>query len=337
MTDFGCEQHLKYRDDVRYFCREHPKGPICVTVDWILNSIFFHRDRTNVAMIVQPPPFPPEPRIQQTVKPKRNRVGGGGGESSNNSMSSENTTNISATGKIPESKVNTTSSIFRGDVFAISLSKPTSGTLTFRYEDMESTIINNGGLLLSKSLLLAIKNDIKKAAASNTSRGYYVVSNSWVQTDGASSLPLLVELMKLGIKVVPVSLVWISSCVKNDRKYDPTEYPLLFQPQTWPIRRLSKSPSSTEIGKQDKFLISVSGFVDSSRYGIISMLDEVGADFTDNLTRNNTHLICKEGRGLKYTKAREWGLHIVSIEWLYHSIRYGFQKGSESKFPMAAS
>ena len=336
---------------MRYFCREHPKGPICVTVDWILTSIFFHRERTNIAMMVTPPPpppFPPEPRIQRKMNMKRKRVvvGGEGGESSNNSTSSENTTSVFAAGGIPESRAiqstistaTTTSSIFRGDVFAISLSKSTSGTLTFRYEDMASTILSNGGLLLSKSLLLAIKNDVKKSTASTINRGYYVVSNSWVPTDGAaSSLPLMAELSKLGIKVVPVSLVWISACVKNDRKYDPSEYPLLFQPQTWPIRRLSKPSSSNKIGRKDRFLISVTGFVDSSRYGIMSMLDEIGADFTDNLTRNNTHLICKEGRGLKYTKALEWGLHIVSIEWLYHVIRHGFQDGSESRFPLTAS
>lgn len=332
---------------MRYFCREHPKGPICVTVDWILTSIFFHRERTKIAMVTPTPPFPPEPRIQQTIKSKRNRgggEGGGGGESSNNSMSSENTTS----GRIPESKsrtipsTSTTSSIFRGDVFAISVSKPTSGTLTFRYEDMESTIISHGGLILSKSLLLAIKNDCKKSSTSNTNRGYYVVSNSWVPTDGgASTLPLLAELSKSGIKVVPVSIVWISACVNNDRKYDPTDYPLLFQPQTWPIRRLLKSHTSTKMGsrkEEDRFLVSVTGFVDSSRYGIMSMLDEIGADFTDNLTRKNTHLICKEGcQGLKYTKALEWGLHVVSIEWLYHIIRYGYVEGSESKFALTES
>lgn len=332
---------------MRYFCREHPKGPICVTVDWILTSIFFHRERTKIAMITPTPPFPPQPRIQQIIKSKRNRgggEGGGGGESSNNSMSSENTTS----GRIPESKsrtipsTSTTSSIFRGDVFAISASKPTSGTLTFRYEDMESTIISHGGLILSKSLLLAIKNDCKKSSTFNTNRGYYVVSNSWVPTDGgASTLPLLAELSKSGIKVVPVSLVWISACVNNDRKYDPTDYPLLFQPQTWPIRRLLKSHTSTKMGsrkEEDRFLISVTGFVDSSRYGIMSMLDEIGADFTDNLTRKNTHLICKEGcQGLKYTKALEWGLHVVSIEWLYHIIRYGYVEGSESKFALTES
>lgn len=315
-------------------------GPICVTMDWILTSIFFHRERTNVGLVIPPPPFPPEPRIQQTMKSKRNRVVERGGAvvgESSNSTSSENSTSKITAGKIPESKSNTSSSIFRGDVFLISLSKSTNGTLTFRYEDMESTITRNGGLLLTKSLLLAIKNDAKKSAASNTSRGYYVVSNSWVHTDGASSLPLLAELSKLCIKVVPVSLIWISACVKNDRKYDPIEYPLLFQPQTWPIRRLSKSSSSHTGERNDRFLIAVTGFVDSSRYGIMSMLDEIGAQYTDNLTRNNTHLICKEGRGLKYTKALEWGLHIVSIEWLYHIIRHGFHDGCERKFLTVAS
>ena len=208
---------------------------------------------------------------------------------------------------------------------------------------MEATIVSHGGLLLTKTLLLAIKSDAKKSiGTSDSERKYYVVAPRLIPLDSASPYPLVSELTRIpGIKVVLVNKVWISACVMDDRVYDPTDFPLLFQPQTWSIRLLqqpsSASPSSSLVKvKSNKFLISVTGFVDSSRYGITSMLKEIGAEFTDTLSRKNTHLICKQAEGKKYTKALEWGLHVVSIDWLYHIVRYGFDEGSEDRFSLAA-
>ena len=318
------------RDDVRYFCREHPRGPICVSIDWILVSIFH-----NTKIV---PPFPPEPQIL-----KRKARGSNGSVSSNN-------TSIAAKSKLKrKSKQSTTSSIFRGDVFAVvPLKTVPTGTLDFCCEDMEATVVSHGGLLLTKTLLLAIKSDVKKSITSEDfnserERKYYVVTPRLVPLDSASPYPLVSEITRIpGIKVVLVNKVWISACVMDDRVYDPEDFPLLFQPQTWSIRLLKQPSSSSSSSsslvkvKSKKFLISVTGFVDSSRYGITSMLKEIGAEFTDTLSRKNTHLICKQAEGKKYTKALEWGLHVVSIDWLYHIVRYGFDEGSEDRFSLAA-
>lgn len=246
--------------------------------------------------------------------------------------------------------------------------------LDFVYEDMESIIIDNDGLLLSRSLLreavtkVAVKKKMKKMehpikiavtpSSENPhynphgqSRTYYAISN--ILTDYSKN-NLLEELSNLGFDVVPVTSVWIAACVRNGCKYNPEEYPLLFQPQTWPIHRLHSwssrpaDPIMSLLGKGERkergarklnltFLMSVTGFADSSRYGIIAMLNEIGAGFTENLSRKNTHLICKEGSGQKYAKALEWGLHVVSVEWLYHVARYGYEEGSEGGFSFVAS
>ncbi|KAL3806017.1 hypothetical protein ACHAXA_000215 [Cyclostephanos tholiformis] len=171
------------------------------------------------------------------------------------------------------------------------------------------------------------------------SRKYYVVSNI---TPDYRLNNQLIELSNLGIDLIPVSSVWIAACTRNDCKYDPEEYPLLFQPQTWPIRlinsfadptkSLSENEGRNSIKPKRSLLISVTGFVDSSRYGIISMLHEIGAGYTDNLSRKNTHLICKDGSGQKYVKALEWGLRVVSIDWLYHIVRHGCEDESEERF-----
>jgi topoisomerase (DNA) II binding protein 1 len=67
------------------------------------------------------------------------------------------------------------------------------------------------------------------------------------------------------------------------------------------------------------------------------MIREVGAEYTDNLKSKNTHLICKEASGKKYEKACEWGLHVVSVDWLYHVVRFGYIEGCETKFSLKKS
>lgn len=315
-------------DDVHYFCREHPNGPICVSVDWVLTTIY---NRCCAAgMSADPPPaplFPPEPRPEdearhppplQLSRPKRR----------------------------PRRPV--TSSVFRGDVFAVVPSKPAEGTLGIHAKTMEATLTNHGGLILSKPLLLATRQDAKAAATHNTRRNYYVVSSRWIQLNCAASFPLLAELSKMGIRVVPVSPIWVAACVKNHLVFDPEEYPHLFQPQVWAVRLWSRPPppASTAVAPEEQggtsrdkeFSISVTGFVDSSRYGIVAALEAIrGPGFTDNLTRRNTHLICKEAQGRKYNKAVEWGLHAVSIEWLYHILRHGYKEGSEDRFSVVTT
>lgn len=310
---------------MRYFCREHPKGPICVSVDWILISIYHN---TIIAT-----PFPAEPQEQLKIKARK---------SSGVSVSSNNTTSIAAT-KSKLKRKSKTSSIFRGDVFAVvKLTTVPQGTLEYSYEDMEATVISNGGLLLSKTILLAAQKDAKQLSTATNNlereRKYYVVTPRIVPLDAASPFPLIAELSNVaGIKVSLVTPVWIAACIKDKIVHDPYGCPLLFKPQTWSIRLLHV-PKSEKKGASTKktFLISVSGFQDASRYAIISMLNEIGAECTDALSRKNTHLICKEAKGKKYTKGLEWGMHVVSIEWVYHIVRYGYDEGSEARFQLIA-
>jgi len=43
-------------------------------------------------------------------------------------------------------------------------------------------------------------------------------------------------------------------------------------------------------------------------------------------------LVCEKAEGHKYTKALEWGVHVVSIEWLHHIVKNGYKEGSEDRF-----
>lgn len=48
-----------------------------------------------------------------------------------------------------------------------------------------------------------------------------------------------------------------------------------------------------------------------------------GGEYKGNLTKDITHLIAKAHSGTKYTYARDWGIKIVSIEWLEQSLERG--------------
>lgn len=52
-------------------------------------------------------------------------------------------------------------------------------------------------------------------------------------------------------------------------------------------------------------------------------ISENGGSYRANLTKEVTHLIAKEPSGMKYTYAGEWGIKIVSVEWLEQSIERG--------------
>lgn len=48
-----------------------------------------------------------------------------------------------------------------------------------------------------------------------------------------------------------------------------------------------------------------------------------GGEYKGNLTKDITHLIAKAPSGTKYTYAGDWGIKIVSIEWLEQSLERG--------------
>lgn len=53
------------------------------------------------------------------------------------------------------------------------------------------------------------------------------------------------------------------------------------------------------------------------------LINDNGAEYRGNLTRDVTHLIAKEPTGSKYTYARQWEIKTVSIEWLQQSLERG--------------
>jgi len=79
--------------------------------------------------------------------------------------------------------------------------------------------------------------------------------------------------------------------------------------------------------------ISVTGFVWAPRTAIVQAIQAIGATYMDSMHQNKTtHLICEDRiaksekqcrNNQKVQKALEWGIHVVSADWLYHILQNG--------------
>lgn len=228
------------------------------------------------------------------------------------------------------------SSLFRGSVFALLRLSPPAGAVDFDTKELETCIMSHGGQMLSSELLEALRAD--KASKDSQLRNCYVVCWGGYTPVHMMVHPILsrIEKEKLCV-VVPVTPVWLYSCSADRKFMKQSKHSLLFQPQSWSIHQL---PESKRV-KEDGIKVSVTGFVGSERTGIIQALCVIGAHYTENLRNTNTHLICKESKGPKYEKAVKWGLHVVSVQWLYHIMEHGYAgkdgksgEGCEKRFSL---
>ena len=230
------------------------------------------------------------------------------------------------------------SNLFQGCVFAFIRLAPPSNGVDYDTKELESCVSAHGGKKLSSALVDALRVD--KASGDHELRNCYVVCWGGYTPVHTTVHPLLsrVEKEKL-CNVIPVSPVWLLTCSTDRKLVAPERRPVLFQPQAWPTRRLPESLRTPS--KTGGIRASVTGFVGTERTGIVHVLQSLGADYTESMRSSNTHLICKECKGPKYDKAVEWGLLVVSIDWLYHIMEFGYRgkggsedRGCEERFSL---
>jgi len=49
---------------------------------------------------------------------------------------------------------------------------------------------------------------------------------------------------------------------------------------------------------------------------LITILERVGASYSEELTLDNTHVICNVGKGPKYDMAKTWNIPVVKPDFL---------------------
>jgi hypothetical protein len=94
---------------------------------------------------------------------------------------------------------------------------------------------------------------------------------------------------------------------------------------------ITSTPSSTAVR------ISVTGFTGHERTAAIQPIQASGATYDDSMRQHiTTHLICadsivKSQQNQKFQKAQEWGIHVVSVDWLYHVLQHGGGKKKDEQ------
>ena len=65
----------------------------------------------------------------------------------------------------------------------------------------------------------------------------------------------------------------------------------------------------------------MTGFVGSERSDLKFLIRASGAKYSGALSKkDNTHLICSGPEGEKWRKAKEWGIKVVTYQWLWDCV-----------------
>lgn len=229
-----------------------------------------------------------------------------------------------------------TSTLFQGCYFHFIQSQPSSNFVSFDTQTLKSAVVSHGGRILSKDSV----DQISPNDRCYIIRGYGFL----LEVMNLESDKLIMERMSKKKKlhttnVKSVNPLWIKACLETRIVVKADKYPLLFQPQSFPLHRL---PRSLNDGKG--LLICVTGFVGLERVGLKQLIMCIGGSYSEKMTVQNTHLICKEAKGPKFLKAHEWNIHVITVDWLYHVMKHGYHgegskssSGCEDKFQVTST
>lgn len=121
-------------------------------------------------------------------------------------------------------------------------------------------------------------------------------------------------------RVTFVSDLWVNCCLAAGVKLSHQSHELfsltLHQP-----RSLFQTPLPLACFAGVRASTSV--YVGVDRLVVMELLRLAGAQATSKLSKRNTHLVCLKPIGMKYEKAKEWGLAIVTARWVVQSLVHG--------------
>ena len=244
--------------------------------------------------------------------------------------------------------VSTTSSvsIFRGCFFSLVRSSTghlDSSTISyanidFDQKQLEHLIKAHGGQILSAKLVDALRADNNQTTRGSAKRKCHVVC--WGDCPPRLDIdPLASKLEREELcDMVFVTPIWLNACVSVKKCIRPERMPLALQPQSWSMKsvlsltsqkggnRTENSATSKHPSHRNQRLeIALTGFQGTEKVVIVHLIEAMGGVYHASMSNASSHLVFKKNpTGLKLEKASEWGLHIVSIEWLYHILRYGY-------------
>ena len=343
----------------------HVNQPRAVSPLWVIDSY-----KQNVLKSAAYPPVTPT-AVVAAAAAYNNKT-----HNNNERMMTKSTKKIGLTkpsSKIPSTLSSTTSnfSVFRGCLFSLVRSSTLAeleessekkvthdNNIDFDISEQETFIKAHGGQILSMKLLDALWADAKNK---NTVIGTNGSSSTKTTTTAFSSTnrrkchivcwggcpprldtsPLVSQLQRHDLcELILVTPIWVQVCVSMKKRIQPRRMPLVLMPQSWPMKSLDDDDDDDNNVR--KLEISLTGFQGTEKAVIIHLLQAIGGVYHNNMSNINSHLIFKKNAtGLKLQKANEWGLHVVSIQWLYHVLEHGYGGdkndilGCEKRFSLA--
>jgi twin BRCT domain len=243
------------------------------------------------------------------------------------------------------------SAIFHGRVFVLLRAAPSANMVDFSSTDLEALVTCHGGQLLSDTILRALQSDGK--GSFGTKRTCYVVC--WGGGSGVSLSqqeewhPLLPIVRRDCLcDVISVTPIWLQTCVTEQQCIPPHRYPDLFVPTKYPMYKFNgtKGVASGKgtlavcgVSQTDTIRLSITGFSGFLRTSLVHLIQAMGGVYDDDMLKSTTHLLVEtidkngpksndsnehHSRGPKYSKALEWKLQIVDLEWLLFQVaRHG--------------
>ena len=114
-----------------------------------------------------------------------------------------------------------------------------------------------------------------------------------------------------------VTLQWVEDCCHRSMKPEQFADPAA-DPAFMPL------PFQLPLKGAEKCVVCVSGFQGASRRRIRVLLKLLGAEDGERLSKQTTTmLVCLKPEGPKYESAINWGVPVVTMEWLHESARKG--------------
>jgi len=338
----------------------HSKLPPTISPTWVIDS--YKQNRLQAPEAYQPIPS------ASVAVPLKNH---------NNERMKSYTKKDAAKSSLSKTSLSSTTSnfsIFRGCLFSLVRSPSLNDleltgekgkqnknvNVDFDIDEQETFIKAHGGEILSMKLLDALQADMKNIGTngSTTTMAKITERNKRSSTAAAAAAaaattsrrkchivcwgkcpprldtnPLVSQLQRHDLcELVLVTPIWVQACVSVKKCIRPERMPLVLIPQSW---------SMISFSDVRNFQISLTGFQGTEKAVIIHLIEVIGGVYHNNMSNINTHLVFKKNAtGLKLQKANEWGLNVVSIQWLYHVLEHGYnglhneENGCEKRFSL---
>ncbi|KAJ0412437.1 hypothetical protein ATCC90586_005457 [Pythium insidiosum] len=183
--------------------------------------------------------------------------------------------------------------------------------------DFVTHVVICSGIAVPENEMDAVRERFAEFHAKNEQRPAELDSKTSVDADADASQQ---RRRRRRHRLKVVSDLWVRCCLAADCLLSPQAHELFAL--TYQASR-SMFPVPLPLACFREVVASTSVYVGVDRVVVMELLRLAGATVTSKLSKRNTHLICLHPVGMKYDKAKQWGLAIVTARWVVQSVIHG--------------